>query len=236
MGIAAEGVPGFFKAIWDAAQSTKPGAIVEICPCGTGYSFLTMPYLNITVASDPKSSWQVRLNGKTIKALLGDRTAYLGDFVELSEGGTDFASTLGVGGVIGTNFTLPGIAKKKDPKLIHEQGDIVELTPQRRAIWGQWTKLYQEMRLVDGVYLGTLYDIGFDKPETHVIAKGEALYYAFYARKFSGMVELRGLKPGIYRVRDYVHNRDLGQVQGPVGNLPAQFTQSLLIEALPQQP
>ena len=33
---AVEGVPGFFKAIWDAAQSTKPGALVEICPCGTG--------------------------------------------------------------------------------------------------------------------------------------------------------------------------------------------------------
>ena len=231
---AAEGVPGFFKAIWDAAQSTKPGAIVEICPCGTGYSFFTMPFLNMTVASDPKSSWQVRLKGKTIKALLGDRTAYLGDFVELSDGGTDFASTFGIGGVISTNFTLPGVSEKKDPKLIHEQGDRVELTPQRRAIWDQWTTLYQQMRLIDGVYLGTLYDIGFDKPEAHVIAKGEALYYAFYAKQFSGTVELRGLKVGTYRVRDYVLNRDFGTVRGPIAKLPAQFTQSLLIEALPQ--
>ena len=79
---AVAGVPLFFKAIWDAAQSTRPGAVIEICPCGTGYSFFTMPYLNMTVASDPESSWQVRLKGKTIKALLGDRTAYFGDFVE----------------------------------------------------------------------------------------------------------------------------------------------------------
>ena len=105
---AVEGVPGYFKAIWDAAQATKPGALVEICPCGTAYSFFTMPYLNMMVASDPKSSWQVRLKGKTLKALVGDRLAYFGDHVEMSEGGTDFASTFGVGGVIGTNFAWPG--------------------------------------------------------------------------------------------------------------------------------
>ena len=103
---ASEAVPQFFKAIWDASQAVRPGALVEICPCGTGYSFFTMPYLNMTVASDPESSWQVRLKGKTIKALLGDRVAYFGDHVEMSEGGTDFASTFGVGGVIGTNFAL----------------------------------------------------------------------------------------------------------------------------------
>ena len=225
---AAEAVPLFFKAIWDAAQSTKPGAIIEICPCGTGYSFYTMPYLNMTVASDPESSWQVRLKGKTIKALLGDRTAYFGDHVELSEGGTDFASTMGVGGVIGTNFAWPGAPGKKDPKLL--------LTPARHAIWGKWTQLYQEKRLIDGEYLGALYDIGFDKPETHVIAKGETLYYAFYAKTFTGTVELRGLKPGSYRVRDYVHGRDLGVVQGPTAKLATRFKQSLLVEAQPQLP
>ena len=225
---AAEAVPMFFKAVWDAAQSTKPGAVVEICPCGTGYSFFTMPYLNMTVASDPESSWQVRLKGKTIKALLGDRTAYFGDFVELSEGGTDFASTFGVGGVIGTNFAWPGAPGKKDPKLL--------LTPQRARIWAHWTQLYQQLRLVDGVYLGNLYDIGFDKPETHVIAKGDARYYAFYAKKFQGAVELRGLQARRYRVRDYVHDRVLGEVHGPLARLPVHFTQSLLVEVLPQEP
>ena len=32
-----------------------------------------MPYLNMVVASDPESSWQVRLKGKTLKALAGRR-------------------------------------------------------------------------------------------------------------------------------------------------------------------
>ncbi|MDE2250369.1 MAG: alpha-galactosidase [Gammaproteobacteria bacterium] len=222
---AAEHLPDFFKAIWNATQQTRPGAVVEICPCGTGYSFFTMPYLNMTVASDPESSWQVRLKGKTIKALLGDRNAYLGDFVELSEGGTDFASTFGVGGIIGTQFAWPGAPGKKDPKLL--------LTPERAALWAKWTRLFQRLRLVDGEYLGTLYDIGFDVPETHVIAKGGAMYYAFYAKRYHGTIELRGLAPGRYRVRDYVHDRDLGAVRAPAATLDADFKHSLLIEVRP---
>ena len=32
-------MPQFFKAIYDAAVGVKPDALVEICPCGTAYSF-----------------------------------------------------------------------------------------------------------------------------------------------------------------------------------------------------
>ena len=223
---AAEGMPGFFKAIWESAQAARPGALVEICPCGTGYSFFTLPYLNMTVASDPESSWQVRLKGKTLKALAGDRIAYFGDHVEMSEGGEDFASTFGVGGVIGTNFAWPGAPGEKDEKLL--------LTPHREALWKQWTQLYAEKRLPEGEYVGGLYDIGFDRPEAHVIRKDGALYYAFFAKQFDGPVELRGLGPGRYRVTDYVHGRELGSVEGPVGKLNARFEQSLLIEVRQQ--
>jgi alpha-galactosidase len=222
---AAEQVPAFFRAVWNAAQQTRPGAVIEICPCGTGYSFFTMPYLNMTVASDPESSWQVRLKGKTLKALLGDKSAYFGDFVELSDGATDFASSFGVGGIIGSNFAWPGAPGKKDPKLL--------LTPEREALWGKWLKLFQQHRLIDGEYLGTLYDIGFDVPETHVIAKGQAMYYAFYAKEYHGPVELRGLRPGRYHVRDYVNGRDLGVVNAPDAKLAVDFGHSLLIEVRP---
>ncbi len=225
---AAERVPEFFRAVWNAAQQIRPGAVIEICPCGTGYSFFTMPYLNMTVASDPESSWQVRLKGKTLKALLGDKSAYFGDFVELSDGATDYASSFGVGAIIGTNFAWPGAPGQKDPKLL--------LTPEREALWGKWTQLFQQKRLVDGEYLGTLYDIGFDVPETHVIAKGKAMYYAFYAAHYSGNVQLRGLQPGNYRIRDYVNDKDLGEVHAPSATLDVNFEHSLLIEALPQQP
>ncbi|MFI5184170.1 MAG: glycoside hydrolase family 36 protein [Vicinamibacteria bacterium] len=222
---SVEGVPGFFKAIWDAATSAKPEAVVEICPCGTAYSFFTMPFFNMAVASDPESSWQVRLKGKTIKALLGDGVAYFGDHVEMTDGGEDFASTLGLGGVIGTNFAWPGAPGKKNKKLL--------LTPEREKTWAFWTKLYDEKRLFEGEYRGGLYDIGFDRPEAHAVRKGDAMYYAFYAPKHSGEVELRGLGAGSYRVVDYVAGRELGRVSGPTGRLSVTFERSLLLEARP---
>jgi len=223
---AVEGLPGFFKAVWDASHRENANALVEICPCGTSYSFFNLPYMNMTVASDPESSWQVRLKGKTLKALTGDGVAYLGDFVELSEGGDDFASTVGVGGVVSTNFVWPGAPGKKDPKLM--------LTPEREKEWAFWVRTYQQQRLSEGEYLGALYDLGFDRPETHAIRKGEKLYYAFFAKAFDGQVELRGLGPGRYRVHDYEADRDLGVVQGPLARLPVNFQRHLLIEALPE--
>src|SRR5262249_28199150 len=69
----------------------KKDALVEVCPCGTSYSFFTAPFMNMSVASDPTSSFQVRLKGKTLKALMGDSAAYFGDHVDMSDGGDDFA-------------------------------------------------------------------------------------------------------------------------------------------------
>jgi alpha-galactosidase len=223
---AFEAVPGFFRAIWEEAQATRPGAVIEICPCGTAFSFFNLPYLNMTVASDPESSWQVRLKGKTLKALHGSSIAYFGDHVENSTGRDDFASTLGVGGVVGSNFAWPGAPGKKDPKML--------LTPQKEKAWAFWVKLYQETRLSEGEYLGELYDIGFDRPEAHAIRKDGRMYYAFYADQFGGRVELRGLEAKRYRIRDYESGRDLGAVEGPRAPLPVAFKKHLLLEAVPE--
>ena len=65
-------------------------------------------------ASDPKSSWQVRHKGKTIKALMGPSAAYAGDHVELSDHGNDFASTVGIGAIVSTKFTWPRDPNPKD--------------------------------------------------------------------------------------------------------------------------
>jgi len=93
-----EALPDFFRAIYETAQAVKPGALVEFCPCGTAFSFFTMPHFNMSVASDPRSSFQVRSKAKTLKALMGDNVPFFGDHVEESDGGNDFASTVGVGG------------------------------------------------------------------------------------------------------------------------------------------
>jgi alpha-galactosidase len=222
---SVEALPDFFRAIYDTAQSVKPGALVEFCPCGTGYSFFTMPHFNMSVASDPEGSFQVRSKAKTLKALMGDNVPFFGDHVELSDGGNDFASTLGVGGVVGTQFVLPSLVQKKSRSV---------LTPEREKDFEKWLRIYREKMLSRGQYLGQLYDIGYDVPETHVIRKDQAMYYAFFAKQWKGTVELRGLEDRNYSVVDYVTGKSLGTVAGRSAHLPVEFAGNLLVEVLPQ--
>ena len=87
--------------------------------------------------------------------------------------------------------------------------------------------------LSQGQYLGDLYDIGFDKPETHAVRKGDSMYYAFYVPQWTGSVTLRGLGAKRYKVVDYVNAKPLGFVKGPIGELRVNFKKSLLIMASP---
>ncbi len=86
--------------------------------------------------------------------------------------------------------------------------------------------------LPTGTYRGELYDIGFDKPETHAVEKDGKLYYAFYAEHWRGPVELRGLS-GTHHIRDYFNDRDLGTVSAASPRLDVTFDRFLLIEAQP---
>ena len=221
---SAEKLQDFFAAIYQTAMKINPDAVIELCPCGTAYSFFNFRSFNQAPASDPESSWQIRHKGKTLKALMGPSAAFAGDHVELSDGGDDFASTVGVGGIVSTKFTWPRDPKPKDSFL---------LTPDRETMWRHWVGLYNEHRLAQGTYRGELYDIGFDKPETHVVEKSGRFYYAFYARDFTGSVPLRGLAPGRYRLRDYVNDREYGETAATDARLKIAFQGSLLIEAIP---
>jgi alpha-galactosidase len=107
------------------------------------------------------------------------------------------------------------------------------LTPERESLWRRWIALYNERLLPRGTYRGELYDIGFDKPEAHVVEKSGRLYYAFYARRWRGAVQLRGLAPGRYRLRDYFNERDLGEVTAPGASLPLAFERFVVLEAVP---
>jgi alpha-galactosidase len=222
---SVEDLAKFFQMIYETARSIKPDALVEFCPCGTAFNFYNLPNMNMTVASDPRSSWQVRTKGKSLKALHGDTTAYFGDHVELSDEHQDFASTVGIGGVVGTQFTWP-VGSTERPRY--------DLTPAKEEIWKNWVSLYKEKMLSQGEYRGELYDIGFDRPEAHAIAKGGSMYYAFYAPEFHGKVEFRGLQGRTYKIRDYENRRDLGIVKGPAASLDVQFAKHLLVEADPQ--
>jgi alpha-galactosidase len=100
--------------------------------------------------------------------------------------------------------------------------------------------LYRKERLAAGAYR-SLYVHGFDRPEAYVVEKDGRFYFAFYAdggpatsRGFKGALELRGLSPGRYRVRDEEDGRDLGVVVGPKGRLEVSFEHHLLLEAAPE--
>ena len=224
---SVEKLQDFWKLVYDTARAIKPDAVVEFCPCGTSYAFHNLPYANQVPASDPLSSWQVRLKGKSLKALMGRDAAYAGDHVELSDGGDDFASSVGIGAVISTKFTWPNEGRGKDANF--------RLTPQREALWRKWAGLYADKMLPKGRYLGELYDIGFDKPEAHAIEKDGRLYYAFYAPAWDGQVELRGLGQGAYRLFDYYNRRALGTASAKSPRIPAKFEKFLLIEATPMK-
>ena len=225
---APESLPDFFQMIYDEARSINSDAVIENCPCGTCMSYFNMASMNQAVSSDPLSSWQIRHKGKTYKALIPN-TAYYGDHVELSDNASDFASSFGIGAVLGTKFTWP----KDNP--FTEDGASYLLTPEKEKKWKKWFSLYNEKLLSKEEYIGDLYDIGYDKPETHVIKKNNTLYFAFYAKKWNGKIELRGLdKNTIYTVKDYFNTINLGEVSSKNPILKTSFKDFLLLEVSPK--
>lgn len=195
---ATELLPTYFKQVYEVARSYKPEAIIQNCPCGCAVNFFNIPYMNQAVASDPTSSFQIRLKNKAYRAIT-QKLAYYADHIELSDGGNDFGTQVGIGGVPGSKFTYP-----KDNPHVKE---TYLLTPEKEKLYKKWLDIYNDKKLSKGLYRN-LYDIAYDKPETHVIQKGDTLYYAFYANEWIGEIKLRGLnKEKTYTVCEYASDK-----------------------------
>ncbi len=219
--LAPQKLPDFFISVYDTGIKKHRDAVIENCPCGCCINFYNLQGMNQAVSSDPLNSWQIRLKGKVYHALNPD-LAYYGDHVELSDHGDDFASSLGVGAVLGTKFTWP----KDNP---YAEGSYL-LTPDKEMKWKKWFGLYNRLMLSKGEYLGNLYDIGFDRPETHVIKKQGMLYYAFYAKHWKGTITLKGLdKTKSYKVIDYVNNKEITELPAGKNTFTTSFEDNLLI-------
>ncbi len=230
-----EAVGNIYKIILETTRALKPDSVTQACPCGTPPSLAWLPYIDQAVTADPVGARQVRLRTKMYKALLGPAAAVYGDHVELTDvqlsntqneidKGTDFASEVGVGAVVGTKFTWPGYGPKFK---------TVELTPKKEAHWKKWISLYSAKMLSHGNFLD-LYTYGYDIPEAYAIEKDGSTYYAFYApdktKPWRGQVELRGLAPGTYRVLDYENGKELGSVNASNAKLNVEFSEHLLLE------
>jgi alpha-galactosidase len=230
-------VADVYKIIFQTTRALKPNSVTQSCPCGTPPSLAWLPYLDQAVTADPVGAVQVRRRIKMYKALLGPESAVYGDHVELStmdrignnwrEHGEDFASTLGAGGVVGTKFVWPELGPKFKE---------VNLTQHKDEVWKKWIGLYNQKMLSKGTFRD-LYVYGYDTPEAYAIEKDGKMYYAFFAPEQSatwkGEIEIRGLKPGSYRVTDYVEGKDLGVIEATPGTVPrlaASFTGHLLLE------
>ena len=234
-----------YKTIFETTRALKADSVTQSCPCGTPPSLAWFRYMDQAVTADPVGSVQVRRRMKMYKALLGPTAAIYGDHVELTQishpnggeeqdTGSDFASTLGTGGVLGTKFTWPDYGKKFSN---------VYLNSGKEPEWKKWIALYNEKMLSKGEFRN-LYVYGYDSPEAYAISKNGKMYYAFFAPEppgktggksgtYKGEIELRGLGEKQYRVLDYVNNKDYGMVQGPSARLSADFRGNLLLEVTP---
>jgi alpha-galactosidase len=159
---------------------------------------------------------------------MGPRAAVFADHVELSDGGCDFASEIGCGGVPATKFVYP-----EDEILKKTLKEYWNLTSEKRAEWKKWFDLYDQHRPAEGEYLN-LYDLGYYSPETHIIRKGNDFYFAIFAAEFNGELKLRGLEDRSYQVKDYVNGLVLGRVSGKKPELQVQFKGALLLLAHPE--
>jgi len=221
-----------YKIIFETPRALKPESVTQSCPCGTTPNIAWLSFIDQAVTADPVGPIQVRRRIKMYKALLGPNAAVYGDHVELTkvtgantgneqDSGRDFASTIGVGGVVGTKFTWPvGASKFRDVQLTHE----------KEVHWKKWIALYKQKMISEGAFRD-LYVYGYDAPEAYAIEKEGRMYYAFYApASWQGTLDLRGLGPGTFRVLDYEHGRDLGNVDGQNAKLAAGFYEHLLLE------
>lgn len=226
---STEAMGAVYQLIFEITRQLRPNSVTQICPCGTPLSLQLIPFTDQTVTADPTSSQQMRQRIKFYKALMGPTAAVFADHVELSDGGRDFASEIGAGGVPSTKFIWP-----EDATVRARLTEVWNLPAAKQAEWQQWFGLYREQRLAEGETLN-LYDLAFDLPETHVVRQNGALYYAFYAQGldqgFSGQIQFRGLEAGhTYRVWDYLQKREIARVDGQAPSLQVDFVGALLVK------
>ncbi len=219
--------PYLTQIVQEEALKYKPEAILEVCPCGVFPSFYKMPYYNQPISSDFNSEWQIRHRGKVIKSLMGPLAAYYGDHAERHYSEMNLPSMIGVGGIPGTMF----VKKPEDNVEFLRVKYPGYLSPERRKHFDKWFGLYNEYKLGNGEYRN-LYDLAFDKPETHAIEKNGILYYSFFADEWSGNIQFRGLEEKEYKIIDYVNEKELGSIKGNK-SLNLKFKNYLFVKAVP---
>jgi alpha-galactosidase len=194
-------------------------------------------FANTAVVPAGSNPAQLRYHIKLMKALYGpDAPVTAGDLEDVAKHisenvqeniSTGMSSMIGAGGIPSTRFLW---FQGSYPSGIDR---TAVLTGAKEKLYKFWFQLYADRQPARGKYLN-LYTLGYDAPEAYAIAQDEQRLYGFYADRWNGPIELRGLESRRYLVYDYVNDQVLGTVQGPVGRINVEFQQHLLVEAVPR--
>jgi alpha-galactosidase len=216
-----ETLPLVFQEIHADLHQYRPDPFLEVCVCALPHSPYIMPFFPLATASDPRSDAQARRRVKAEKAIRGPRFA-VGDAYQvpadewtgtsLREG---FETAMGTGAALTTFYA--------------------DLDARQLALWQRWFGEYRAQGPGSGEYLD-LYDLAFDRPEGHLVRRGDDLYYGFFAATWerSQAIELRGLVPGRrYQVQDYGRGMSLGEVTAGSPFVNVAFQGSLLLRVRP---
>ena len=212
-----------FKSFYEGAKGVDSESVIMACPCGSLCDYASLPYITQTISSDPITYESVRRRAKIYRALKGASTPYNSDFIDVNVGNMKFpimfANAIGVGAV-------PQSFYGKTPS-----EDVLD-------IYKKWFGIYSSEMISKAEYLN-LYDMNFDKPETHVFRKEEdgkeIFYYSFYADEssWSGNIELRGLNSTKeYKVIDYVNNNELATVSTSSPSIKVNFENYLFVKCI----
>lgn len=180
-----------------------------------------MAYYQIASASVPVSRVQMRNRIKVEKGIHGP-TFCIGDCYQVPKDEWEgysidqsFESAMGTGAQVTTFY--------KDL----DSGQFKE--------WKKWIRKYRELELSSAEYMN-LYDIAFDKPEIHVVKKGNDLFYGIFADSVSKTepIQLRGLAKDVeYSVYDYANDKQLKTLNGNNPVIHVDFKENLLLQLTP---
>ncbi|MBC8402303.1 MAG: alpha-galactosidase [Candidatus Marinimicrobia bacterium] len=212
-----------FKTFYTEAKSINHQTTIMACPCGTVSDYTSLPYITETIAADPKSYEVVRRKAKLYRALKGANTPYSSDYIDITKGNLSFpitfATAIGVGAV---------------PQTFYGEKPSEE----RMNIYKKWFTIYSDEMISRAEYLN-LYDMHFDRPETHVFKKTvnnkDIIYFSFYADdgEWNGEIEFRGLdKTKEYLAYDYVQRKNIGTISGSSPRMNLEFKNYLLIKCI----
>jgi len=214
-------VPQAFKVVYETLQNYNKNAFQEVCICGVVHSPYNMPYYQIANASDPLSRAQMRNRIKVEKGIHGP-TFCVGDCYQVPKDewqgysiDQSFESAMGTGAQVTTFYK--------------------DLDSSQFQIWKKWIPKYRELAISSGEYLN-LYDLAFDKPEIHVVKKGNNLFYGIFADSVSKTesIQLRGLDKDVeYSVYDYANDKQLETLNGNNPVIHADFKENLLLQLTP---